>query len=77
MLKYKIAKILPTNILLSIPYTGLHALNNFLNGDMGYVAMCGVISVLQLFCFKKLKKLVDKMKPKHMKQEERVNPMAM
>lgn len=77
MLKYRIAKILPTNVLLSIPYTGLHALNNFLNGDMGYVAMCGVISVLQLFCFKKLKKLVDKMKPKHMKQEERVNHMAM
>ncbi|MFI8677829.1 MULTISPECIES: hypothetical protein [Bacillus cereus group] len=77
MLKYKIAKILPTNVLLSIPYTGLHALNNFLNGDMGYVAMCGVISVVQLFCFKKLKKLVDKMKPKYMKQEERVNHMAM
>lgn len=76
MLKYRLAQTLPTNVLLSIPYTGLHALNNFLNGDMGYVAMCGVISVVQVFCFRRLKKFVNKMKPKYMKQEE-TNAMTM
>ncbi|MEC3270591.1 MULTISPECIES: hypothetical protein [Bacillus cereus group] len=73
MFKYKIAKTLPTKVLLSIPYTGLHALNNFLNGEMGYVAMCGVISVVQLFCFKKLKKFANKMKQNYMKREEKAD----
>ncbi|MFJ8531192.1 hypothetical protein [Bacillus sp. NPDC094106] len=77
MLKYRIANILPTNVLLSIPYTGLHAVNNFLNGDMGYVAMCGLISAVQLFCFRKLKKFANKMKENYNNGEKQEDYMMM